>query len=82
MRESGEFSLAVCGGIIEVLPERITLLAQCAELPEEIDLARAEAAKERAVCRIRETGADIDHVRAELALKRAIMRIRVAQHKL
>ena len=82
MRESGEFAIAVCGGIIEVLPERITLLAQCAELPEEIDLDRAEAAKERAVCRIRETGADIDHMRAELALKRAIMRIRTVQQKL
>lgn len=83
LREDGEFSLAVSGGLIEVLPERVTLLAQCAERPEEIDLVRAEAARERAMCRLREADVvDVDHLRAELALKRAIMRIRVAERKI
>ncbi len=80
MKDEGENQLALCGGFIEVRPQKVTVLASCAELPEEIDVKRAEAAKERAEARLR-TSADIDVHRAEIALKRATMRLRVAERK-
>lgn len=66
---------AVMGGFIEIQKERITILAEAAEWPEEIDVKRAEAAKQRAQERLRKKEADLDIVRAEAALKRAIARI-------
>jgi F-type H+-transporting ATPase subunit epsilon len=80
-----ETQVAVCSGFIEVQPEKITILAGCAELPEEIDIDRAQAAKERAESRLKGMG-DIDTERAEIALRRAITRLQVTsaskQHKL
>ncbi|WP_373325479.1 F0F1 ATP synthase subunit epsilon [Sporomusa paucivorans] len=78
--EEGEQQLSVCGGFIEVRPEKVTILATCAELPEEIDIKRAEAAKERAESRLK-GGQDIDVERAEMALRRAMTRLRVAGSK-
>ncbi|MBP2663012.1 MAG: atpC 2 [Firmicutes bacterium] len=71
------------GGFIEVRPQKITVLAGCAELPEEIDIDRAESAKERAERRLKEAEAasGIDVRRAEVALKRAIVRLKVAEKK-
>lgn len=81
LTDEGERQVAICKGFIEVKPEKVTVLAACAELPENIDVARAEAAKERAENRLK-TPAEIDVARAEIALKRAIMRLRVAEtHK-
>ncbi|QDR82108.1 F0F1 ATP synthase subunit epsilon [Sporomusa termitida] len=80
MKDEGEHQLALCGGFIEVRPQKVTVLASCAELPEEIDVKRAAAAKDRAEARLR-TSADIDVHRAEIALKRAIVRLRVAEKK-
>ena len=60
------------------------MLAGCAELPEEIDIKRAESAKERAEHRLKEAegpSSDIDVRRAEVALKRAMVRLRVADRK-
>ena len=70
---------AVLGGFIEIQKERITILAEDANWPEEIDVERAKAAKQRAEERLskRESGTDI--VRAEAALKRAIARIGAAR---
>jgi F-type H+-transporting ATPase subunit epsilon len=70
---------AVLGGFIEIQKERITILAEDANWPEEIDVERAEAAKQRAEERLskRESGTDI--VRAEAALKRAVARIGAAR---
>ena len=70
---------AVLGGFIEIQKERITILAEDANWPEEIDVERAEAAKQRAEERLskRESGTDI--VRAEAALKRAMARIGAAR---
>lgn len=79
MRESGEFLVSVGGGFIEVQPDKITILAATAELPEQIDLRRAQAAKERAEDRLKAKSGDFDLNRAELALRRAIMRLRVAE---
>ncbi|HWR44364.1 F0F1 ATP synthase subunit epsilon [Sporomusa sp.] len=80
MNDEGEQQLSLCGGFIEVRPQKITVLASCAELPEEIDVKRAEAARERAESRLK-ASSDIDVHRAEVALKRAMMRLRVAEKK-
>jgi len=81
--DSGEMQIAMCGGFIEVQPEKITILANCAELPDEIDVQRAETAKQRAEIRLQGSKDDVDVARAELALKRAIIRLTVGkQHKI
>lgn len=71
--------LAVLRGFAEVLPERVTLLAETAERAEEIDLARAEAAKARAEKRLASNDTNIDWDRATIALQRAVIRIQVAR---
>jgi len=76
---SQEESLAISGGFLEVRPDRVIVLADSAERAEEIDLARAEAARKRAEERLRAGKAGtIDETRAEAALRRAITRITVA----
>ncbi len=75
---STEF-MALARGFVEVLPERVIVLAEAAERAEEIDVARAERAKERAEDRLRkflEPG--IDQERARAALNRALTRLAVA----
>lgn len=75
-----EGQVAVSGGFLEVKPDHITLLAEAAELPEEIDVDRALRAKERAERRLAQTGQeDIDFRCAELALQRALVRLQVAR---
>ena len=71
--------LAVIQGFAEVLPDRVTVLAETAERAEEIDLARAEAAKARAEKRLASTDTNIDWDRAVVALERALIRIQVAR---
>lgn len=72
--------IAVHGGFIEVRPDQITILAQAAELPSEIDVERARRAKERAEKRLQQANQEkIDFVRAENALKRALNRLEVAE---
>lgn len=66
---------AVLGGFVEIQKERITILAEDANWPEEIDLARAKAARERAQGRLERKEAGMDMARAEAALKRAMARI-------
>ena len=84
--DDGEKQIALCGGFIEVQPEKITILANCAELPEEIDVTRAETAKARAESRLQGSKDNIDVARAEAALKRAMIRLTVVnynkQHKM
>ena len=84
--DNGEIQISLCGGFIEVQPEKITILANCAELPEEIDVPRAQTAKERAESRLQGSKDAIDVARAEAALKRAMIRLTVAnydkQHKM
>jgi F-type H+-transporting ATPase subunit epsilon len=74
-----EFSLAVTGGFLEIKPERITVLADAAERAEEIDIARAEAARKRAEDRLAKHTSEVDLARAEAALRRSLLRIRVAE---
>jgi F-type H+-transporting ATPase subunit epsilon len=70
----------VDGGFAEVLPTRVSLLAQTAERAEDIDLARAEAAKRRAEeLLMKPSAVDFDAERARIAMLRAIMRIQVSR---
>jgi F-type H+-transporting ATPase subunit epsilon len=69
---------AVHAGFAEILGDKVTLLAELAEWPDEIDVPRAEAAKGRAEQRLAEHSEDLDVMRAELALRKALIRIDVA----
>jgi F-type H+-transporting ATPase subunit epsilon len=74
-----KFYLAVAFGFVEVLPERVTVLAQLAEKAQEIDVTRAEAAKKRAEDRVARTPqADMDFERARIALMKSLVRLQVA----
>jgi len=78
-RGTQEEIMAISGGFLEVRPDRVIVLADSAERAEEIDLARAEAARQRAEQRLRDRKvAGLDELRAEAALRRAITRISVA----
>ena len=79
LTDEGEKQIAVCGGFIEARPDGVTILAPCATLPQDIDVARAEAARDRAETRLKSQDPDIDMMRAEAALKRAIARLRTAE---
>jgi F-type H+-transporting ATPase subunit epsilon len=79
--EGTETTIAVSGGFLEVKPEKVTVLAEAAELPEEIDVDRATRSKERAERRLNDKGDSTDHARAELALARAINRISLATRR-
>lgn len=70
--------IAVSGGFVEVRDSKVTVLANAAEREDQIDVARAQAAKERAEQRLAAPGPDVDVLRAEAALKRALNRLKVA----
>src|SRR6201984_1064585 len=65
--------LAVIRGFAEVLPDRVSVLAETAEFAEDIDLARAQEALKRAQERIAKGGENIDWDRATLSLARALV---------
>ena len=70
----------VSGGFAEALPDKVTVLAESAERQGDIDLERAQAARERAEKRLaQDRTADIDFVRAKAALERALQRLNLAQ---
>lgn len=74
-----ERALAVHGGFAEVQGERVIILADAAESPEAIDLARAQRARERAEQRLAgKTQEEIDYTRALAAFRRALSRLQVA----
>jgi F-type H+-transporting ATPase subunit epsilon len=66
---------AIHGGIIEILKDKVTILAEVAEWPDEIDVNRANEAKIRAERRLSSSDANINMLRAEMALKRALARL-------
>jgi F-type H+-transporting ATPase subunit epsilon len=71
--------LAVAGGFAEVRNDKVIVLADTAELPEEIDRERAERARQRAEQRLSgRTGDDVDYARAAAGLARALNRLEVA----
>ena len=69
---------AVHGGIIEILKDKITILAEVAEWSDEIDVERANEARLRAEKRLASHDSNLDMVRAEAALKRSLARIKAA----
>ncbi len=73
-----DVTAAVHSGFAEVLPDQVTLLAEIAEWPNEIDRHRAEEAKRRAEERLANKTAEIDVKRAEFALRKALVRIDIA----
>jgi len=76
---SEPISLSVIRGFAEVLGDHVTVLAETAERAEEIDVARAEAAKARAEKRLASNDTNIDWDRAGIALQRSLIRIQVAK---
>lgn len=75
---SASRQLHVSGGFVEVQADSVAVLSDVAERPEEIDLERAERARERAEQRLKSQGEDVDFRRAELKLQRALIRIQLA----
>jgi F-type H+-transporting ATPase subunit epsilon len=70
--------IAIAFGFAEVQPDRVTILAMIAEKADEIDLARAEAAKKRAEERLAKPTTDMDFERARIAMLKALIRLQVA----
>ncbi|WP_099467283.1 ATP synthase F1 subunit epsilon [Konateibacter massiliensis] len=66
---------ALYSGFAEILKEEVTILAEVAEWPEEIDINRAKEAKIRAERALNSEDSDVDTLRAEMALRRALTRI-------
>ena len=72
-------TLSVAWGFMEVLPDQVTILAETAERPNEIDTERAQKSKERAEQRLKSNNPEIYYTRAEDALQRAETRLSVAK---
>jgi len=70
--------VSIAFGFAEVLPDRVTILAQIAEKADEIDLVRAEAAKKRAEERLARPTVDMDAERARISLLKSLIRLQVA----
>jgi len=69
---------SIAFGFAEVLPDRVTILAELAERPDEIEIARAEAARKRAEARLTSPPPDMDFERVRVALMKAMIRIQVS----
>lgn len=80
-KDSEETAIFVSGGFLEIMQNRVTVLADTAERAEEIDMARAEEAKVRAEERVREHVPEMDLARAEAALRRSLMRLKIAERR-
>jgi F-type H+-transporting ATPase subunit epsilon len=83
LRRSGQDDeyIAIGGGFMEVGPGHVTILADSAERAEEIDEARAEAARHRAEVLMAKEQPEGDLARAEAALRRSVVRLKVARRK-
>jgi F-type H+-transporting ATPase subunit epsilon len=79
-RKAGRtFYLSVAWGFAEVLPDKVTILAETAEHPQEIDVQRARKAKQRAEDALKDGKTEADFTHAEDSLKRAETRLEVAE---
>jgi F-type H+-transporting ATPase subunit epsilon len=70
--------LAIAFGFAEAGPDRVTILAEIAERADDIDVARAEAAKKRAEDRLAKPTMDMDFERARIAMMKSLIRLQVA----
>lgn len=77
-QEDGNKEAALHDGFVEITKNKVTILAESCEWPDEIDVHRAEEAKIRAERRLKSGGKGVDMFRAELALKKALTRINLA----
>jgi F-type H+-transporting ATPase subunit epsilon len=80
-KDGREQSLIVFGGFMEVTPDKVTILADTAERIEEIDLARAEAARQRAEEAVRNRGEGVELDQALSAMRRANLRLNVSRRR-
>lgn len=71
--------VAIAWGFAEVLPDRVSVLAEIAERAEGIDRERAARARDRALKRLRERAAETDFKRAQVALQKSLIRIQVSE---
>jgi F-type H+-transporting ATPase subunit epsilon len=79
--DGSEMAAAVHGGFVEVRDNRVSILSDVAELPEQIDVERARRAKEEAERQLAQGGLDADaEAEAIAALRRAEVRLQVAEH--
>lgn len=76
-----EYHVAVAWGFAEVLPHKVTILAETAERAQDIDLERARKSKQRAEQRLQSASTDVDYERALTALERANTRLQVGEEK-
>ena len=72
------FDTLIAFGFAEVLPDRVIILAHVAERPEEIDVARAEAARMRAETRLTKPTVEMDYERARITLLKSLARLQIA----
>ena len=77
--EEGQKLAALHAGFVEILQEKVTIMAEIIEWPDEIDVSRAEEARDRAEQRLAEKSPELDVKRAEIALRRAMARIDIAK---
>ena len=80
-RDNEDEYLAITGGFLEVRPDKVIILADACERAEEIDIARAEAAKRRAEETLKERPPEVDTAAAEAALRRSLARLKVAEKR-
>lgn len=80
-KDGDEQYLVISGGFMEVMPDKVIVLADACERSDEIDLERANAAKQRAEERLKGLTDEVDQSRAEAALRRSIARLRVAEKR-
>lgn len=78
-KDKEEKVAALLDGFIEILSDRVIILAEACEWPEEIDVNRAEEAKLRAERRLKGAEGEINEARAEMALRRSLTRLEVAE---
>jgi F-type H+-transporting ATPase subunit epsilon len=78
-RGSEKLVMAISDGYMEITRDKVVVLAETAELPEEVDVERALAAQRRAKERLAAHSHDVDLVRAQAALRRAMTRLQVAR---
>ena len=72
---------ALLEGFVEILPDKVVILAESCEWPEEIDINRANEAKSRAERRLKSADAEMNEARAELALRRSLVRLALAEKR-
>jgi F-type H+-transporting ATPase subunit epsilon len=80
-KDNEEEYLVISGGFLEVRPDKVIILADACERVEEIDVARAEAAKRRAEETLKERPPEVDTATAEAALRRSLARLKVAERR-